>query len=178
MTRNVFAYIFLRQDKAPYPLLSSATEERTMMGVVPKCKINNKDLKVFEGNEGLLVTRNKKAGQTRYLAEGAYTINDHAYILFNREDSKYYINLKWLAIQYRSQFLMYSSSSDNGTWNMTGFFEHTKLDIPSKKERDDIVLSYEKLEKRIEMIAQHNTTEEKESPALFAVENITKNKSF
>lgn len=35
---------------------------------------------------------------------------------------------------------------------MTGFFEHTKLDIPSKKEQDDIVTSYEKLEKRIEMI--------------------------
>lgn len=47
---------------------------------------------------------------------------------------------------------MYSSSADNGTWNMTGFFEHTKLDIPSKKEQDDIVTSYEKLEKRIEII--------------------------
>ena len=147
-----YIYHTLQMEGQKYPVLSSATEERTMMGVVPKCKINNKDLKVFEGKEGLLVTRNGKAGQTRYLAEGAYTINDHAYILFNREDSKYYINLKWLAIQYRSQFLMYSSSADNGTWNMTGFFEHTKLDIPSKKEQDDIVTSYEKLEKRIEMI--------------------------
>lgn len=145
-------YHTLQMGSQKYPVLSSATEERTMMGVVPKCKINNKDLKVFEGKEGLLVTRNGKAGQTRYLIEGAYTINDHAYILFNKKDSKYHINLKWLAIQYRSQFLMYSSSADNGTWNMTGFFEHTKIDIPSKKEQDDIVASYEKLEKRIEMI--------------------------
>ena len=47
---------------------------------------------------------------------------------------------------------MYSSSADNGTWNMTGFFEHTKVDIPSQKEQDDIVANYENLEKRIEMI--------------------------
>lgn len=147
-----FIYQTLQVESQKYPVLSSATEERTMMGVVPKCKINNKDLKIFEGKEGLLVTRNGKAGQTRYLSEGAYTINDHAYILFNKPDSKYYINLKWLAIQYKSQFLMYSSSADNGTWNMTGFFEHTKIDIPSKEEQDDIVTSYEKLEKRIEMI--------------------------
>lgn len=147
-----FIYQKLQVESRKYPVLSSATEERTMMGVVPKCKINNKDLKIFEDKEGLLVTRNGKAGQTRYLSKGAYTINDHAYILFNKQASKYYINLKWLAIQYKRQFLMYSSSADNGTWNMTGFFEHTKIDIPSKKEQDDIVASYEKLEKRIEMI--------------------------
>lgn len=62
------------------------------------------------------------------------------------------ISLKWLSIQYKSESLLYASSSDNGTWNMTGFFEHTKIDIPSKKEQDDIVTRYEKLEKRIELI--------------------------
>lgn len=147
-----FIYHTLQMERQKYPVLSSATEERTMMGVVPKCKIKNKDLKIFEGKEGLLVTRNGKAGQTRYLCEGAYTINDHAYILFNKPDSQYDINLKWLAIQYKAQFLMYSSSADNGTWNMTGFFEHTKIDIPKLQEQLAVVKKYEILERRIDAI--------------------------
>ncbi|MBE6738049.1 MAG: hypothetical protein E7566_05315 [Ruminococcaceae bacterium] len=147
-----FVYHTLQEEGKKYSILSSATEERTMMGTVPKCYINNKELKVFEGKEGLLVTRNGKAGQTRYLSEGTYTINDHAYILFVKPDSKYQINLKWLSIQYKSQFLMYSSNADNGTWNMTGFFKHTKIDIPNLQEQLSIVKKYEILERRIDSI--------------------------
>lgn len=91
-------------------------------------------LKTFEGRDGLLVTRNGKAGQTPYLPEGKYTINDHAYILFPKENSPYEIDLRWLALQYRSQFFQYASSADNGTWNMTGFFKYTKIDIPQLDE--------------------------------------------
>lgn len=142
-----FIYHSLQRDGKRYQVLSSATETRTMMGEIPMCRINDKDLKVFEDKDGLLVTRNGKAGNTRYLEKGSYTINDHAYILYIKEDCPYEINLKWLAIQYRSEFLSFTSNSDNGTWNMTGFFNLTKIDIPDIEEQKQIVDLYSQMEK-------------------------------
>lgn len=147
-----FIYQMQQSKNERYSVLSSATEERTMMGTIPLCNINNKLLKVFEEQEGLLVTRNGKAGQTRFLPAGKYTINDHAYILYKKKDSPYLIDLRWLALQYRPQFLQYSSSADNGTWNMTGFFKYTKIDIPSIREQQAVAARYFPIEKRIEEI--------------------------
>lgn len=132
-----------------YKVLSSATDENTMMGEVPKCTLKGKPLKVFENKDGLLVTRNGKAGETMFLKAGKYTINDHAYILYNKSNYPFYINLKWLAIQYKSEFLSYSSASDNGTWNKTGFFNYTVLNIPSKEEQLKVVALYDELQKCI-----------------------------
>ncbi len=140
-----FIYQTLQHKDVLYDVLSSATEERTMMGKVPMCDINGSPLKVFENKAGLLVTRNGKAGQTRYLDPGKYTINDHAYILFQKDSSPYSIDLRWLAIQYRKSFLSYSSSADNGTWNMTGFFKYTVIDIPELKEQQNLVQSVERI---------------------------------
>ena len=136
------------------PVLSSSTEEDTMMGDVPVNSIlpNGKRLKIFEDKEGLLVIRNGKAGQTRYLPKGTYTINDHAYILSVRDDCRYKIDLRWLAIQYKTDFLSYSSSADNGTWNMTGFFNNILLDIPDFAIQEQIVANYEQLFKRKELL--------------------------
>lgn len=147
-----FIYQMQQSKHERYSVLSSATEERTMMGTIPLCNIKSKLLKVFEGQEGLLVTRNGKAGQTRFLPAGKYTINDHAYILYKKKDSPYLIDLRWLALQYRSQFLQYSSSADNGTWNMTGFFKYTRIDVPSIEEQQSVVAKYLPIEKRIEEI--------------------------
>lgn len=140
-----FIYHAMQNKGEKYTVLSSATEDRTKMGEIPMCTINNKPLKVFEGQEGLLVTRNGKAGQTRYLPSGRYTINDHAYILFVKEDAPYAVDLRWLAIQYRTEFLQFASSSDNGTWNMTGFFKQVKIDIPDIEEQKSLVDIYDKL---------------------------------
>lgn len=145
-------YQTLQSSDDKYDVLSSATEDRTMMGKIPICLINNKPLKTFEGKEGLLVARNGKAGNTRYLPPGKYTINDHAYILYNKNNSKYKINLQWLAIQYKNHFLEYSSNSDNGTWNMSGFFKYTTIDIPSIDEQNKVVKLYSMLEKKKEII--------------------------
>ena len=149
-----FIYHSLQHIGKRYTVLSSATEERTLMGQVPMCKIANKPLKVFEGREGLLVTRNGKAGRTRFLEKGNYTINDHAYILYVKDDCPYKINLKWLLMQYKKDFLMFSSSSDNGTWNMTGFFKSVRIDIPDYEEQmaavniwDKLLYAYEKIQK-------------------------------
>lgn len=130
-----------------YKILSSATQEENMLGEVPMCKINGKDLKVFsEHKEGLLVIRKGKAGKTVYIEPGLYTLNDDAYILFVKETCPYQIHLKWLSIQYREEFLSYASSSDNGTWNMTGFFNNVVIDIPDYDEQLNIVRLYEKAE--------------------------------
>jgi hypothetical protein len=145
-------YTSLQRQGVRYEVLSSATEDRTKMGKVPVFEINNKKIKVFEGREGLLVTRNGKAGTTKYLEPGRYTINDHAYILYVKDNCPYQINLKWLAIQYRPQFLEYVSSSDNGTWNMTGFFKAVKIDIPSIKEQEMLVNLWSIAEKHMERI--------------------------
>lgn len=149
-----FMYQMQQGESERYAVLSSATEERTMMGTIPLCNINNKLLKIFEGKEGLLVTRNGKAGQTRFLPSGRYTINDHAYILFVKETSPFLIDLRWLALQYRPRFLQYSSSADNGTWNMTGFFKHTKIDIPFISEQQAVINRYLPIESRIEEIRE------------------------
>lgn len=140
-----FIYHAMQNQGERYIVLSSATEERTKMGEIPLCTINNKTLRVFEGREGLLVTRNGKAGMTRFLPKGKYTINDHAYILYNKDTSPYEVDLRWLAIQYRREFLSFASSSDNGTWNMTGFFKQLKIDIPIIEEQQVLVKIYDKL---------------------------------
>lgn len=141
------------QNKADhYLVLSSATESGTMMGKIPMCVINNHPLKVFENREGLLVTRNGKAGHTKYLDKGKYTINDHAYILFVKDNSPYKIDLQWLEIQYKQDFLLYVSNSDNATWNKTGFFSYTKIDIPYYDEQLSLVKKYQLLQNRIKTI--------------------------
>lgn len=149
-----FIYQTLQNGAEHYQILSSATEDSTMMGEIPMCVINNRQLKVFEGQEGLLVTRNGKAGYTKYLNKGRYTINDHAYILFVKDDSPYKIDLRWLAIQYKQDFLSYASNSDNGTWNMTGFFSYTKIDIPCYDEQLSLVKKHQLLQNRIAAIEQ------------------------
>lgn len=147
-----FIYHALQFETERYDVLSSATEERTMMGTVPLCKINDRLIKVFKDKEGLLVTRNGKAGRTRFLEPGKYTINDHAYILYVKKSSPYEIDLNWLSIQYRKEFLSYASSADNGTWNMTGFFQYTTIDVPDIKEQESLVQSVKKILQQIENI--------------------------
>lgn len=135
------------QIKGPrYIVLSSSTQEDTLLGEIPQCYINGKPLKTFEDKEGILVIRNGIAGKTFLLNAGKYTINDHAYILSVKEKCQYEISLKWLMIQYGKVFLEYSSSSDNGTWNKTGFFQDVKIDLPSYAEQIRVVKIYAELD--------------------------------
>ena len=94
----------------------------------------------------------RKAGHTEFLVPGRYVVNDDAYILYVRDDCKYKIDLLWLSIQYRELFYQYSSSSDNGTWNMTGFFDYARIDIPQYEEQIAMVEKYQLVQKRIESI--------------------------
>jgi len=142
-----FLYNNIELEGKRYKILSSATQEENMLGEVPMCKINGRNLKVFsENKEGLLVIRKGKAGKTIFLKPGLYTLNDDAYILFVKDTCPYKIHLKWLSIQYREDFLSYASSADNGTWNMTGFFNNVSIDIPDYNEQLRIVQLYEEAE--------------------------------
>ena len=150
-----FLYNNIELKGKRYKILSSATQKENMLGEIPMCKINGRDLKVFpEKKEGLLVIRKGKAGMTVYLEPGLYTLNDDAYILHVKANCRYKIDLKWLSIQYREEFLSYASSADNGTWNMTGFFNNVVIDIPDYKEQLRIVRLYKEAEEMKEKIGQ------------------------
>jgi len=148
-----FIYQKLQHKNKKYDVLASSEEHR-FMGKLPLCEINGKPIKEFEDKEGLLVIRKGKAGLTRFLKKGSYTINEDAYILSVRENCKYQIDLNWLRIQYKQLFLQYSSNSDNGTWNKTGFFESVNIDIPNLKEQLAIVKKYQEIE-NYEVILQN-----------------------
>lgn len=139
-----FIYQKSQHKNKKYNVLASS-EEHKFIGILPPCEIDGKPLRYFENKDGLLVIRKGKAGLTRFLDKGSYTINEDAYILFVKDDCKYTIDLNWLSIQYKQEFLQYSSSSDNGTWNKTGFFENVKVDIPNKKEQLAVVRAYQKI---------------------------------
>jgi hypothetical protein len=141
-----FIYSTLLIPGERFKVRSSSTSEDTLIGYVPQCEIGDSFIKINSRSETLLVARNGNAGQTEYLVNEKYAINDHAYILFIKEECPYKINLKWLSIQYREEFLSYASSSDNGTWNMTGFFNNVIIDIPDYDEQLNIVRLYEKAE--------------------------------
>lgn len=142
--REIYQKVYLSGDK--YKVLSGSTSDDRELGKVPIFFLNGKRIKTFQDKEGILVIRKGKAGATKFLPPNKYTLTDDAYILFLKADCKYEILLKWFIIQYSNVFMDYASSSDNGTWNMTGFFENVTLDIPDGAEQRAIIDKYIKLE--------------------------------
>lgn len=142
--KEIYQKILLDGEK--YKVLSGSIFESSSFGYVTRFILNGGLLKVFEGKDGILVVRKGKAGHTTYLHPGKYTLTDDAYILFIRDTCSYEINIKWLQIQYGSFFYEYSSSSDNGTWNMTGFFDQLKIDVPTLKYQGEIIKKYNSLQ--------------------------------
>jgi hypothetical protein len=142
--KEVYQKVGLPGEK--YQILSGATMEERGLGKVAVFKLRGRPIKVFRDQEGILVVRKGKAGSSKFLVKGKYTLTDDAYILFIREECRYSIELKWLEIQYRGTFMDFSSSSDNGTWNMSGFFDNTRIDIPDIQEQLRVVEEYKKIE--------------------------------
>ena len=136
-------YQMILTDGQRYEVLSASTSEETRLGSIPRGYLNGRELKVLEDKEGILVIRKGKAGTTYYREKGKYALTDDAYLLTVKEGCKYEVNLKWLIAQYRQLFLDYSSSSDNGTWNMTGFFDNARIDVPLCKEQLELAKYYD-----------------------------------
>ena len=129
-----------------YDVLTGSVDVNNSLKVF-KCrhpKNSNKLIKVYSG-EGIHVVRKGKAGHINYLENGKYTLNDDAYLIYLK-NSNYDINLKWIIYTKKELFRTYSSSSDNGTWSKDAFFEHGKIDIPSRAEQDKIVSYFDKIE--------------------------------
>ncbi|MBQ6462216.1 MAG: restriction endonuclease subunit S [Pseudobutyrivibrio sp.] len=143
-----FIYNNYHENSQLYKVLSGATLEDNGLGFIPLCDIDKRKMRVFDNSkDGLLVVRKGRAGATQYLPKNYYTINDDAYILSVKDEYIHKLDLRWLAIQYKTEFMNYASASDNGTWNKTGFFENVEIDIPSILEQKIIVDYYDKIVK-------------------------------
>ena len=150
-----FVYYSLGKDEtADYKILSSATLEDKMLGYIPHSVILENKLKCFYQTQGILVIRKGKAGKMFFLPKGNYVANDDAYILSLKEnfikrigldtEDKQGIFLKYFIYYHQHDMYNYASSSDNGTWNKTGFFKYCSINLPSIEEIKNLVERYEK----------------------------------
>ncbi len=140
-------YQKISTDENKYTVLSSSIKNDMCLGEIPLCTINGRPLKVFEGKDGILVTRIGNAGNSRYLKNGAYAITENAYVLYLQDNLKFDVNLKWLLHELKSIIFEYSPHADYGAWNMSEFYKTAKINIPILKEQTQIVTEFQKLEK-------------------------------
>ena len=133
-------------------VLSSSLLDSTSLGYIDsKAKLpNGKSLKLFENKEGIVISRNGYAGTMSYLKPGLYTLTDHAYILFVKDDSKYKIDLNWFILSYqkviRDKFL--TTKAGNQTFVITQFMKEFEIDIPEYDLQKEIADKYETLNKQ------------------------------
>lgn len=152
-----FIYAHILSDKLKYEVLSSSTIEATKLGAIPYCTNNNGEfISIFKDKLGILVARNGKAGLMTFLKKGNYTINDHAYILYLKEDfkknskidseAKEEIFLKWFICKYQYLLYHYSSKTDNATWNKTAFFKFSEITVDEEFEQIEFSKRYDKIQ--------------------------------
>jgi len=144
-----FLYSQIQKDlPRQYRILTGSVDYETNQYIY-KCthpKNPSKSINVIEKKPVIHIIRKGSAGSCAFFDTGDYTINDDAYLLYLKDEYIDKIDLKWLMYNLKHEFLVYSSSSDNGTWNMTGFFKNVKVDIPNIDEQRSIVKKYEHLE--------------------------------
>jgi restriction endonuclease S subunit len=140
-----------------YHILTGSTDYESSQ-YIHKCrhpKDSTKTIATIEGKAVIHVVRKGKAGVAKYFGAGNYTLTDDAYLLYLSDDVPYKVNLEWLSCVLKPRFLEYSSSSDNGTWNKTGFFRDVRIDVPSYPEQIVVVAAYnrlDELEKKLKKI--------------------------
>jgi Type I restriction modification DNA specificity domain len=144
-----FIYQMSELDGKQFEVLSSSVLDHTKMGQIPFCTLpNKKPLKVFKNGYGILVARNGNAGTMSFLPKGNYTTNDHAYILFIKDEFKkeYNINneqlevefLYWFMLKYKAGIKKISTNNDNSTWSKTAFFNNFAIEMPVNKSLDEV----------------------------------------
>ena len=143
-------------------VLSSSIIDDTSMGYVSRNLIlpNKKHIKLFEGKEGILVSRNGNAGILTYLPKGKYTMNDHAYILYIKEEFINDIDAYWLSLALQREALKFLSITEgNKTWNITRFMNEGKINIPTLKDgsydidkQKETALRYQEIEKQKKLL--------------------------
>ncbi len=132
-------------------VLSSSLLDSTSLGYIDSNTIlpNGKRLKLFNNKEGIVVSRNGYAGTMSYLKPGLYTLTDHAYILYIKDNCKYDIDLNWfiLSNQYEIQEQFLTTKAGNQTFSITECFKKFKFDIPTIQFQKEIAEKYEIIEK-------------------------------
>jgi len=136
LTEEYLYSLLLHDGEKKYRLLTGSMDVTSAIRI-HECqhpKNSAKLITVYSG-EAIHVVRKGKAGHVNYLEPDDYTLNDDAYLLVDKKTHGYEVSWKWLAIFHPQVFREYASSSDNGTWNMTGFLKHATFDIPLYKEQ-------------------------------------------
>lgn len=107
-----------KSDSDDCAVLSSSILDDTSMGYVPQTmKLpNGKGLKLFKDKEGIVISRNGNAGTMSYLEPGIYTLTDHAYIIYLKDNCKYKINLKWFIWAFQSTIKEKYQTTKSGNW--------------------------------------------------------------
>lgn len=137
LTEEYIYSLLLHPGERKYRLLTGSMDVANAIRIY-RCqhpKNAERLINVYTG-EAIHVVRKGKAGHINYLESGDYTLNDDAYLLIEKAGHGYRVSLKWLALAYQQVFREYASNSDNGTWNMGGFFEHATFDIPAYEEQE------------------------------------------
>lgn len=139
-------------------VLSSSLLNSTSLGYIDSNTIlpNGKKLKLFKNKEGIVVSRNGYAGTMSYLKPGLYTLTDHAYILYLKDNCKYDIDLNWfiLANQYEIQEAFLTTKSGNQTFSITECFKKFRFDIPTIEFQKEISENYSIIAKEKEILVQ------------------------
>lgn len=140
LTEEYIYSLLLHSGERKYRLLTGSMDVENAIRIHQCQHPKNADrlINVYSG-EAIHVVRKGKAGHVNYLKSGHYTLNDDAYLLIDKGDHGYRLSLKWLALAHKQLFQEYSSNSDNGTWNMGGFFEHATFDVPAYEEQELLV---------------------------------------
>lgn len=138
-------------------VLSSSLMDQTSLGYVSQNMIlpNGKKLKIFKDKEGIVISRNGHAGTMSYLKPGVYTLTDHAYIFYIKDECKYKIDLNWFICEYQNiiKDKYQTTKVGNQTWSITECFKNFKFDIPDYEIQKVIAQKYAKVNELRKMLA-------------------------
>ena len=137
-------------------VLSSSLMDQTSLGYVQQDMIlpNGKKLKIFKDKEGIVISRNGHAGTMSYLKPGIYTLTDHAYILYIKDDCKYNIDLNWFICEFENiiKDSYQTTKAGNQTWSITECFKQFRFDIPDIEIQKIIAEKYAKVNELKKML--------------------------
>lgn len=137
-------------------VLSSSLMDQTSLGYVQQDMIlpNGKKLKIFKDKEGIVISRNGHAGTMSYLKPGIYTLTDHAYILYIKDDCKYNIDLNWFICEFQNiiKDSYQTTKAGNQTWSITECFKQFRFDIPDIEIQKIIAEKYAKVNELKKML--------------------------
>ncbi|MCI8306471.1 MAG: restriction endonuclease subunit S [Lachnospiraceae bacterium] len=134
---------------------SGSTLNTTMLGVVDReTIINGKKIKVLKA-PAIVIVRKGLAGNTKFIENGEFTINDDAYVITVKQRYVGEINIQWLenVIQRYAESCI-TSRGTNATFSKEQFLD-LEFEYPSMKEQDEIVNVINKINKLKENVSYY-----------------------